>query len=375
MKVLEFIRSNPNWEEELAQAPYYVKTTWKGNYAILKYNQLNSDFNNEIVRECRGCIFYIPNKDHGWADLVCYPFEKFGNYGEGYVPEIDWSSAKVLEKVDGSLIKIWYHRTWHVSTNGTIDANDAETSMEGVTFYDVFKHALEKNGNLQDFFKALNPSYTYMFELVSPTTRVTVDYPEDALYFLCARSMSTFEETFTPPRLAALASFVKLPKIYNLTSLEDCIAVAEQMSKDEEGFVVSDKYFNRVKIKSPEYLIAARMRHNGAITVRYVVTLMKNNSLDDFMAYVPAAHGFVNKVLDAYKRLLEHFEETYKAVKEDMEVNHIPCYQSIARIGLPKQDANYCFARANGKVASADEYCMSFLFTCSLVEFIKDILD
>ena len=73
MKVLDFIRENANWEEILAGAPYHIKASWDGNYVLLKYNQLASDFNEEIVRECRGSIFYIPEGGHQWADVVCYP--------------------------------------------------------------------------------------------------------------------------------------------------------------------------------------------------------------------------------------------------------------------------------------------------------------
>jgi len=60
---------------------------------------------------------------------VAYPFNKFFNFGEEYADNIDWESAHVLEKVDGSLIKVYFHNgAWCVGTNNTIDANDAELS-------------------------------------------------------------------------------------------------------------------------------------------------------------------------------------------------------------------------------------------------------
>ena len=375
MKVLEFIRNNPDWETILASAPYYIKATWDGDYVLLKYSQLESDFNNEIVRECRGCIFYIPSKDVEWADIVCYPFEKFGNYGESYVPEIDWSTASVLEKVDGSLIKVWHHMgEWHVSTNGNIDARNAGTQVEGVSFYDVFMRALEKNGNPQLFFDALDPWYTYMFELVSPSTRVTIAYPDDAIYYLSARNIATFEETPVPWLCAGsdLSYFINLPKQYALHSLESCIDAANAMSKDEEGFVVCDSHFNRVKVKSPEYLIASNLRNNNAVTVRNILVMLREEKLDDFLAYAPDYQGFVDDVLLSYKRIAQACEmwylDIFSAMHHEPNKNK-PLYEIVSTVPHAFQD--YCYKRFNNKISNPYDY-LNTLTLGRLVDWVKE---
>lgn len=110
MELLKFIKDNANWEELLTKKPYCLKIKKDEDYTILSYNQIESDFYNPIVRECRGIIL-----ENSTLTPVCVPFYKFGNYGEGYVPDIDWSSARTQEKVDGSLIKVWYHNgKWRV---------------------------------------------------------------------------------------------------------------------------------------------------------------------------------------------------------------------------------------------------------------------
>ena len=83
LKVIDFIKKNENWREILAGEPYFLKIVEDEGYILLKYNQLSSDFNNEIVRECRGLILDVD------YNPVCVPFFKFGNYGESYCPEID----------------------------------------------------------------------------------------------------------------------------------------------------------------------------------------------------------------------------------------------------------------------------------------------
>lgn len=105
LKLIDFIKKHENWEELLKEPPFCIKIKRKDNFIIFNYNQLSSDFNNNIVRECRGIIFYEPT----W-ECVCHAFDKFGNYGENYVPDLDQKSIYIREKVDGSLIKIWFLR-------------------------------------------------------------------------------------------------------------------------------------------------------------------------------------------------------------------------------------------------------------------------
>lgn len=138
MELINFIKENKNWEEVLKSAPYNISINRDDGYIIFKYNQLTSDFNNLIVRECRGLI--LRESDYS---IVCHPFDKFGNAGESYCPDIDWESASVQQKVDGSLMKVWFDKGWHISTNGTIDAFKAElNSLKYKSFGELFIKAI-----------------------------------------------------------------------------------------------------------------------------------------------------------------------------------------------------------------------------------------
>ena len=99
--IIELIHTHPDWEPQLAGAPYFVKTKREGRFVLLKYDQIRSDMTNPVVRECRGIIL----DESGGYCPACVPFYKFGNFGESYVPDIDWASARIQEKLDGSLIK------------------------------------------------------------------------------------------------------------------------------------------------------------------------------------------------------------------------------------------------------------------------------
>ena len=49
MKVLNFINENQDWEEKIVASPYFITVKRSDDYILFKYDQLNSDFNNEIV--------------------------------------------------------------------------------------------------------------------------------------------------------------------------------------------------------------------------------------------------------------------------------------------------------------------------------------
>lgn len=113
--LLEFIQNHPNdWEEKLSSDPYNLKISRDGLYVMFKYNQLSSDFSNPIVREARGIIF----REDNWK-CVRRAFDKFFNYGEPNAAEIDWNTAKVQTKIDGSLISAWFD-----DKNGTIQPTE-----------------------------------------------------------------------------------------------------------------------------------------------------------------------------------------------------------------------------------------------------------
>lgn len=316
MELVKFMNAHKkDWKKILSAEPYNIKITSapaiNGAYYLLKYNQLSSDFNLAFCREARGCIIYFDNLTQRF-ECVCHPFDKFGNYGESYVPEIDWKSARVTEKVDGSLIKVWYHGGWHISTNGTINAQYAYVPNMQLSYYDLFLRALRRNNDypISDFFAWLDKSCVYMFELVSPDNRMTILYPDDAIYLIGVRDKYGQEHDIDRFKLSfgRECPMIKFPKTYYLHTLEDCIRATQLMGADEEGFVVCDGKFNRVKVKSEQYLIASHLRFNNSINVKKVIKLIREEMIDDFCAYNEDYIGFVNTIKDAGRTLVAEME-------------------------------------------------------------------
>ena len=266
-ELCKFIAANPEaWAQRLTEE-YDIKIKREGELAIFNYS-IGGDFYNPIVQEARGIIIDVVD-----LEVVCWPFRKFGNHTEGYADKIDWESARVQEKIDGSIIKLWYHkkrRVWTFSTNGVIFAKNARLEKGGGCYGEV----ILSTENMKDIaFWQLNEDYTYIFELVSPQTRIVIPYEKAMLYHLGTRNNITGEEY-------DLDIGIQKPKSYPLTSLEDCIYAAKVLNKTDakevnlEGFVVVDKFWHRVKVKSPAYLTMHHVFMTGDMTKKECVYLL-----------------------------------------------------------------------------------------------------
>ena len=138
LNVQRFIEQHSDWEKLLSEKPYcltILREQWNGmNLLMLKYSQIDSDFSQLIVRECRGLIL---NEDTN--EIVSFPFTKFFNYGEPHAASINWTTAQCGEKIDGSLVKIVNAGdNLLISTNGTILASKAPIAEQIGCKYQFF---------------------------------------------------------------------------------------------------------------------------------------------------------------------------------------------------------------------------------------------
>lgn len=297
LKIQEFIKAHDNWEELLSNAPYNLKISWDDDFVLFKYSQIDSDFNEEVCREARGLI--LDARDD--FKVVRYAFKKFFNLDEGYADPIDWDTAVATEKIDGSIMSVWYARgEWHLSTNGKIDAFKAE--LNGVGPYKTFGDLFESVLPLYNF-KSLSGNYCYTFELVSPYNKVVIDYPKTKVYLLSIRNLLTFEEVPEMDMMDFSAHMnVDRPQGYNLNNEDDYRQLVASMPEGHEGIVVRDAAGNRVKIKTLLYFEMHKAKNNGVLTLERIVDLIRANDHYEFLSYFPEYTDLFHTI----QRQIEH---------------------------------------------------------------------
>ena len=322
-----FIEQNADWEQKLQEKPYCLQISrdkmFGRNLIMFKYNQIESDFNDVIVRECRGIIL-----DEDTNEVVCHSFDKFGNYGESYCPEIDWKSCYVTEKIDGSLIKVVRlgdNLLW--STNGTIDAFKAPLAEQigclAKSFGELAKFAVLDNyrkANGLSMSDCIDPElvdawlltlfkegHTYMFELTSPYNKVVVSWHKIELHFIGCRDNISGNEIFFGDH--ELAKIFHTPQVFPLHSVDECVAAAEKLDCNAEGYVVVDKNFNRVKIKSPTYVALHHMKNNGVLSYARGVEIVRSNELGEVLTYFPEFKDHLEKIKADYDAYVTKFDD------------------------------------------------------------------
>lgn len=320
--ICKFIKSHPDsWIDEMNSLnikikykDYFTDSGEKITFAIFNYG-VDADFSNPIVQEARGIIIRLDT-----VEPVCWPFRKFGNWSESYADKIDWSHAEVQQKIDGSLVKLWYNSVtnqWQWSTNGMIDAADASISSNpSKTFLDLINEAIDQIREKFDYYiksPFLQKNITAMFELVSPENKIVINYPKTELYYLGTKQLDNGLESY----FNYFQWIFPCPKLYPLHTFDECMLAAEALNKEDnitdEGFVVVDNTiyedgWHRVKIKSPLYVAAHHAVANNAFSKDKAVKFILNGMDED---RYPDSE--IKCIIKYYRYALNEFE--YKVEK------------------------------------------------------------
>jgi hypothetical protein len=327
LKLIEFIKEHPtDWREILLNPPYSIDIKESDNLLLFKYNQIESE-DNDITRECRGVIL---NKND--YKIVCFPFIRFFNYGDPKADKIDFSNARILEKVDGSLIKIFnFDGKFRISTSGTIDAFKCKCGMTEQSFGDIFLEAWN-NTMKCDFYefaeKNFNKTHTVMLELVHPLNRVVVAYPEPKVYHTGTRDNTSYNELEIDYGLPK-------PKSYKFNTLDEVINTLSILTPNEEGYViVENDTYKRLKCKGIQYLNLHILKSNGVFTYRRILSLIWDKKDDDILAIFPEYTKYFNFVREKYIEYINKIKENINIIKNKtysskkdyaMEVKELPC--------------------------------------------------
>ena len=333
VKVLKIINQNNNWRDILSAEPYNLIIKEKNNFVLLKYDQLNSDMSNEIVQECRGIILRNINNKY---EIASMRFTKFFNYGQEQAAKLEFP-CEASQKIDGSLIGVWYDAMtgWHVSTSGNIDAEDAPINISNINNYrELFNIAW---GDLD--LNILDKRNTYMFELVSPYTRIIVPYNETKLYLLAIRNNETLEEV---PRselpIIAQQLFgdkIGVPKSFICNNIEEVQNAVNKLTEDNEhyeGFVLCDKYFNRVKMKSSTYMDLFFIKGEGIFSDKKILQLILDEQDDDILGHFPEYTDDFNRIRHGLCLFIAHLKK---------DLHDISKYQNLDRKGYAQKVQEY----------------------------------
>lgn len=311
MQVIEFIKEH-GLNALTEQLGIHVKCY--DDRIVLNYNQIESPKTHPIVMECRGLIL---DKDF---NVLCRPMDRFFNLGEALnvMPEINWGSAVIFEKVDGSLIKIYKaFGRWEIATRGTAFA-ESDCMGFGITFRELVLKALgSRHGDGEPFSEAefqrmcdyhLNPELTYLCELTCVENRVVRRYEGYNLHYLCARRTSDGDYRVDGTDIYEVGA--NPIKMYHLSSAEEALEAARQLKNLDEGFIVYQRGVPICKIKSPAYVAVHHIRNSTS--PNELIRLAVCGEADEVRTYFPEYGNEIDKHAVSWENVILRAEEIFE---------------------------------------------------------------
>ena len=319
LAVQTYLRSGRTLDDLAAEYAIRVKVSDELGVAMLNYNQIASPMHQPIVQECRALILAL-----GTWSVVSRSFFKFFNLGEPLAQEIDWSTASIQEKIDGSLISFYHWRgEWRIATKGTPDAS-GPVHNSGGTFRALVERAIEEMGvgvgvgvgvgqTLESFTSQLDPNVYYAFELTAPENRIIIPYANRELTLLAAWDAASLVE-LDVERIARPQT--RLAKRYPAAGLDELVASVQEIGLGElEGYVVKDASGRRVKIKSPAYLMVDRVMARLATPRRRLEFLLSPNYDDVLPTLPPTVQSEVLEIQARLQSLMFEITASFRELK------------------------------------------------------------
>lgn len=284
-----------------------IKAKSDGNHIILDYDMLNVNWDQPYGYVCRGLVLSAKN-----YEVLCFGLPKFFNFNEGRAESIDWDSAFIYEKLDGTMVNRWWSPPLNKFVYTTRRQLPQDISGNSVlTSNHTWEHLIEKA--VRDLpLEKQSKDETWTIEVVSPINKVVVTYKETEAKVIAVRNNKTLNER----DLSFLdSSFVA--KRYSFNSIDDCVDFANESSgKILEGFVVSDKDFNRVKIKGKGYLSLHHLKSSAGSSLKALISVVKNNEVSELVSAFPEYSNALSQIKKEVDSWASRHEQVYDELKD-----------------------------------------------------------
>lgn len=292
--VLPFVKDKP--EFILAERPGYFII----NYVV----STPTTFSNAYEKECRGITF------NSRGDIIRRPYHKFFNIGEkpetqsNIISDKMMSNHLILEKLDGSMIAPFL-------LNGKIRFG---TKM-GITdiALDVERHVSDIE--LTFIKDRIDENKTPIFEWVSPTNRIVIEYPEPRLILTGVRDNFTGEYD---SYVKMLTYRDKYPGLYIVAAYSPAATNFKEFMKTtkelqgQEGFVVRFLDGQMVKAKGDWYL--KNHKSKDLVSKEHnVVRMILDETVDDILPSL--TNDDIKYIEDLTKRLEVRLESSMLNLK------------------------------------------------------------
>lgn len=294
----------------------------------LNYDQIASKAGCQVAGVCRGLVIRPKNKvtDEnqvvGRFHIVARPMDRFYNANDSHAAPIDWSTARIQEKLDGTMCILYWDdvkNEWCVATRSVPEADVSFGDFPGSplrenTFKELFRYTVEQMMpafGWKRYCDGLDKTLTFIFELTTPLNRVVVKYADYGLTLLCVR------DTLTGGYISEDTIATNCPT-WPLQSLSDLTDFVNTMDPAKcEGAVVVDANWNRVKVKSKAWVLASRAKDAVTMSKRNALECIILGQADDVIPLLdPYVGEYITQLQDSLKMYCIGLDASLSSLKD-----------------------------------------------------------
>jgi len=276
------------------------------NLYSFKYNQMTVDWGHPISRECRGIIL---DSNDNWK-IVAWPYDKFFNYNEPEADELVEEPIRAFEKLDGNLMILYfYDGKWQMASSNSVTA-DGEVSdgKNGMTYRKLFRSTWENLG----YKYPKEKNFTFMFEVMTPESQIINIHDSYRIVLHGVRDTQLGRE-LRPEPFAEKYKW-EVAQEYEFSTVQEAVKQADSFDGlKQEGIVLCDAQFNRIKIKGQDYL-----KYKYAKRGMKPVALMDmaiDGELDDILSVFPAKKQYCLRIQDKLKNIYSTVSSDFKLIE------------------------------------------------------------
>ena len=344
------------------------------NLLQLCYHQLETP-KNEITNECRGLI--LDTTDN--FKVVAYPFFRFNDYNfdtktgrdERADKVLDLNSLKFYEKLDGSLMTLYfYNGEWNISTKTLPDAHGDIYSKE-TTYRELFFDTFNRLG----YKLPTDTKKCYVFETMYDGQGITTKTTE-SISLLMVRDLISLEEV----DFIEIGNILGYPIVESIDkTLDEVIEIIRYIDPLEtEGYVVCDKNYNRFKIKSPQFERISDLKVNydnseerqvacDRDNFRKIADIIRTNNHTTFLRLekYSSVQNLYKKVNGKYKKLINDTQRFVDSINglsgKDLGVKLKGCEKYLNTLA---------FGISQGKIdKNKDGYLEDYFYSMTIKNF------
>jgi len=241
-------------------------------------------------------------------------------------------------------------------------------NRENTSFNDLFWETITNKYDVSEFRRRLVVDTTYVFELTTPYNIVVAPHGESSVKLLTVRDLTTLKECNRETcELIANDFGVPIVEEYDLNEggVEHIMKTFVNMVFSEEGYVVVDTNFNRIKIKNPAYVAAHYLK--GRSEFHHIMAIVKTNEIDEYVATFKEREDEINGLKVNYDKIVVELNEGWDTLKEFKRTDFSPEERKryaekvfeVADSRSLKGFTGLYFGLMDGKIESIEDYLMS----------------